>query len=73
MKRSYDNVPTVRAIALGAWAGGSIGLLGYDLELILRDQATRWNYILFGCGLVGLILLVLYRKAVKRRLRRGQR
>ena len=50
----------IRTILLAVVLGGRIGLIGYDLEIIVRGEATFWTYVLTVCGLVGLAGIWLY-------------
>jgi hypothetical protein len=59
----------IRAIIIGGAVGASIGDIGYDLEIMVHRQATVWNYVLFACGIAGLIALWAY----WRRLTAGRR
>jgi uncharacterized membrane protein len=62
-----------RAILIGGAAGAAIGAVGYDLEIIVQGQATVWNYVLFACGVAGLLVLWGYRRRLTRSLQRTPR
>jgi uncharacterized membrane protein len=61
----------IRGILLGGIAGACIGVIGYDIEPILRGSATAWNFVLASCGVIGLACLVLYMRRLKRDRERG--
>jgi uncharacterized membrane protein YuzA (DUF378 family) len=58
-----------RSIIIGAIVGGSIGAIGYDLEIIARGKASVWNYILVVLGVVGLFGVWMYIRWLRKQAR----
>jgi hypothetical protein len=50
-------LPMIRAIVIGAAAGLCIGLIGFDVEIIVRGRGGFWNYMLAISGFAGLLVI----------------